>query len=38
VNVLPILFHHMFGMSWPLHPDHTYWSSLEEPYRFTRIP
>ena len=37
VNVLPRIFNHYFDARIPLQPDATYWSTWEEPFKFTRI-
>ena len=37
VNVLPRIFNHYFDAQIPLQPDATYWSTWEEPFKFTRI-
>jgi hypothetical protein len=37
VNVFPVLLRHYFGADIPQLEDRTYYSSSEEPYRFTQI-
>jgi len=38
VNVFPVVFRQYFGAPIPRLEDRTYYSSSEEPYRFTRLP
>lgn len=37
VNVLPRVFNHYFDAHIPLQPDATFWSTWDEPFKFTRI-
>jgi hypothetical protein len=37
VNVLPRIFNHYFDAQIPLQPDATFWSTWEEPFKFTRM-
>ena len=37
VNVLPRVFNHYFNADIPLQPDETFWSTWDEPFKFTRI-
>ena len=37
VNVLPRIFNHYFDARIPLQPDATFWSTWDEPFKFTRI-
>lgn len=37
VNVLPRIFNHYFKADIPLQPDATFWSTWDEPFKFTRI-
>ena len=37
VNVLPRIFNHYFDADIPLQPDATFWSTWDEPFKFTRI-
>jgi hypothetical protein len=37
VNVLPRIFNHYFEANIPLQPDATFWSTWDEPFKFTRM-
>jgi hypothetical protein len=37
VNVLPRVLNHYFDAQIPLQPDATFWSTWDEPFKFTRI-
>jgi len=38
VNVMPLVLNSIFGERLPLQPDHSYWSSWQEPTDMTEIP
>jgi hypothetical protein len=38
INLLPRVFNHLFGTTFPQLPDRTYWAVYHSPYRSTPVP